>query len=140
MEQMNITQALMELVAGVPGFEDVVFGSLGAEGGVALIPEEGKATESVRRFVTGRTRRVGRYPFVVAAGAGGLGADRRANLKERLEALGAYLETVESLPDIGGAGKLLSIERVKAAYMDGQARDRTERWVMHLAAKYEIEF
>ena len=139
MEQMNITQALMELVAGFPGFEDVVFGSLDAEGGVALIPVEGTATESVRRFVTGRTRRVGRYPFVVAAGAGGLSPFRRAALKEKLEALGAWLEKKESLPEIAG-GQLISIERVKAVYMDGQAKDRTERWVLHLTAKYETTF
>ena len=136
---MNITEALMELVAGFPGFEDVVFGALEAEGGVSFIPEEGKATKNVRRDITGRTRRTGLYPFTIAVGAGALSPFRRAALKERLEELGTYLETVKPLPQIAG-GRLISVERVKAAYMDGQARDRTERWVLRLTAKYETQF
>ena len=134
---MTITDALLELVSWYPGFEDVRFGS--EAGCPGLIPQEGEATESVRRSVTGRVRRVGLYPFAVAVGAGGLSPDRRAGVKEALEGLGTYLERLEALPDIDG-GKLIDLARVKAAYMDGVAGDMTERWVLQLAARYETYY
>ncbi len=133
---MDLTEALTAMTAAYPGFENVRFGALGPEDGAAIIPEDGEAVESVRRSVTGRVRRVGVYPFAVALRLAGPSEERRAAAKEKLEALGAYLEAAD-MPRLTDGMKLLSVARTRAAHMDSRTGDRTECWVIHMAARYE---
>ena len=136
---MELTEALTAMTAACPGFENVRFGALGQEDGAAIIPEDGEAVESLRRSVTGRVRRVGVYPFAVALRLAGPSEARRAAAKEKLEALGAYLEAAD-MPQLGDGMRLLSVARTRAAHVDSRTGDRTECWVIHMAARYETIF
>ena len=119
--------------------EAVAFASLGEDGGLALFPEEGEAVESRTRSVTGRVREICRYPFSVVCRAGNLPEERKAAMKERLEGFGLWLEQKRDFPEMKD-GKILSVGRSKAGCREEIAGDRTERWVIHLAARYEIIF
>ncbi len=136
---MTMTDALLERIRAFPDFEALRFGALGDGGEPAMVPLDGAAAESAGRSVTGRTWRVGLYPFAVVLPAGGPEPDRQARIKEALEALGAWLEAWTDMPAPEDGVRLLSAGPTGAAHIDRRTDGRTELWVLPCAARCRIE-
>lgn len=135
----DLTSVLRGLAEEYFAPEAVAFASLGEDGGLALFPGEGEAVESRTRSVTGRVREICRYPFLVVWRTGALSEGRKAAMKERLEGFGLWLEQKRELPALSN-GRLLSIGRTGSGCQQESNGNRTEGWVIHLAARYEIIF
>lgn len=135
----DLTSVLLRLAEEYFAPETVAFAGLDPDGGLALLPEAGEAAESRARSVTGRVREICRYPFAVVCRTGALSEGRKAAMKERLEGFGLWLEQKREFPALSN-GRLLSVGRTASACQEENAGNRTEGWVIHLAARYEIIF
>ncbi len=136
----SVTAAVLAAVNDFPGLPEgtrFAFGTLGEESGLALIPGEGAVIEEESRSVTGRRRRMCRLPFVLACRVGGAGEKRREQLAAWLDGLGRWLEGQAAYPALDGGRRLADIRRVGAPRPEQRAGDRTEAWVMEMAARYE---
>lgn len=138
----TVTARLRALVNSFPGRdegESILFAELAEKGGKAMYPGAGAAIESETRSVTGRVRQVCLYPFVVGFRASGPSEERRAYIKEWLDALGQWLERQQQ-PTLDGGRKFIGISRTSPAYLDGVTDDLVETWAIALTAKYENIF
>ena len=135
----DLTSVLRGLAEAYFAPETVAFATLGEDGGLALFPEGGEAVESRTRSVTGRVREICRYPFAVVCRTGALSEGRKAAMKERLEGFGLWLEQKREFPALS-KGRVLSVGRTGSGCQEESTGNRTESWVIHLAARYEIIF
>lgn len=149
-----VTEAVGALLNAFPGLgegERIAFASLGEREGMAFYAAGGAAIESERRSVTGRVRQVCLFPFTVLIRAAGPSERTRTEIKERLDALGQWLErqpvtadgtrhVLDGYPSIGEGRRFLSFVRRSTAGLDSVSEDHAETWAVDLAARYENIF
>ena len=142
MEEMyeSVAQAVLAAVNGsaaLQGGERFAFASLDEAGGLALFPGEGEILEQEHRSVTGRMRRVCRWPFTVVCRTGGPAERQRQDMEAWMDGLGRRLEETAEYPALTGNRRFLAIERAGAPHQADRPADRTETWVMEMTARYE---
>ena len=135
----SVARAVLAAVNGSAVLKDgerFAFASLDEGSGLALFPREGETVEEERRSVTGRVRRVCRWPFTVVRRVGGPGERQRQNIEAWMDGLGRSLEE-GNYPALTEGRRLLSIRRDGAPRQGDRPADRTETWVMDMTARYE---
>lgn len=150
----TITEALRNLLNQFPGLragEEISFSSLDEDGGIAMYPITGGIIETEREGITGHITQVCQYPFYIVHRISGITDDRKAKEKERLDALGRWLEKqsvtlsgipykLESYPPLNDGKKFLSIERQSPSFLNNTNENKTEDWAINISARYQNEF
>lgn len=149
-----VTTALRDLINQYPNIssgDEITFSVLGEDSGKAMFPVSGAIIETEKESITGHVIQVCLYPFYVIYRAGGLSEDRKAAVKEWLDALGKWLErqtvtingenyTLDGYPPLTGNRELLSIDRQTPAYLDSTNDNKSENWAIYISARYRNEF
>lgn len=136
-----VTSALRELLNQYPELKDgseISFSVLGKESGKAMFPISGAVIESETRNILGNVRQVCLYPFYVIYRASGLSENNKAKVKEWLDSLGKWLESVP-YPPLTDGRKFLSISRQSPAYLESVNDNQSENWAIHISARYEYK-
>jgi len=148
-----ITEALRELLNQFPAlqYDDISFASMDAESGISMLPTSGAVVKSERTSIIGKVRRVCQYPFTVTYRGMGLSEDRRASVKEWLDALGRWLEgevvtvngtqcQLSQYPALSGDRRIISIDRSTPTYLEAVNQNQSEDWTIYMVLKYKYEF
>lgn len=149
-----VTTALRELINQYPGLssgDEITFSVLGEDSGKAMFPISGAIIETEKESITGHVNQVCLYPFYVIYRAGGLSENRKAAVKEWLDALGRWLEmqsiivggqtyALDRYPLLTGCREFLNIKRQTPAYLDSTNDNKSENWAIYISARYQNEF
>ena len=138
-----VTPALRELLNQYPGLvegKEITFATLGEDKGIAMFPGAGAAIEREKEDITGTVRQVCLYPFFVVYRASGLNENRKAAVKEWLDGLGRWLESLREYPVLTGNRRMLSVARQTPATLDNINENKAEDWVISLSLRYQNEF
>lgn len=151
--QEVVTTALRELVNLYPALDgdEIAYSTLADDSGKAMFPTSGSAIISERKDVTGATRQVCEYPFIVIYRATGLSENRKAKVKEWLDNLGRWLEKqpiivsgteyqLTEYPRLTRGREFKKISRATPAFLDSVRDNGAENWAINLTATYENEF
>ena len=147
----SVSQAVLAAVNAYPGLKDgekFTFAGMDQESGLAVFPKEGQALEEEHRSVTGRVKRLCRWPFTVACRAGGPGQRQRESAAAWMDALGRWLEgqtvsvggrdhCLAAYPALTGRRRLTAIRRAGVPRQAEADDDRAQIWVMDMTARYE---
>ncbi len=137
-----VTSALRELLNQYPGLKDgeeISFSVLGEDSGKAMFPVSGAVIETETRNILGHVTQVCLYPFYVIYRASGLSENNKAKVKEWLDSLGKWLESVP-YPPLTDGRKFLSISRQTPAYLDTVNENQSENWAIYISARYQYEY
>lgn len=149
----SLTTAIREIVNRFPRGDgetqgEILFASLGEDGGAAIYPGSGAVIEEERTSITGKVRQVCRYDFVVGVRLAAPREKTRVSIKDWLDDLGRWLEgqavevngescKLDSYPTMTDGRRLLGFSRLSASYMDVPTEDHVETWLVALTARYE---
>ena len=127
--------------------EDIGFADLKKDSGIAFYPTSGAIVESVRAGtyengdITGHVDATCRYPFTVVIRAAPRTGNQKITIKERLDALGAWLEQLREYPELTENGYTIkSVSRQTPAYISSVSEDGIEDWQVDMALRYRHEF
>ena len=145
-----ISKALSAILNSFPGLltgEKIGFADLKQDSGIAFYPTSGAIVESVEGGtfedgdVTGHVDATCQYPFTVVFRAAPRTGNQKIGIKERLDALGVWLEQLDEYPELTEEGfAIRSISRQTPAFIGSVSEDGIEDWQMSAVLRYRHEF
>lgn len=145
-----ISKALSAILNQFPGLlvgEKIGFADLKKDSGIAYYPTSGAIVESVRAGtyedgdITGHVDATCRYPFTVVLRAAPRTGNQKISIKERLDALGAWLEQLREYPELTEEGYTIrTVSRQTPAYISSVSEDGIEDWQVDMTLRYRHEF
>lgn len=150
----RITDALLNLLNSFPLLatgETIAYAMLEESTGKSMFAIGGAVIKAQRESVTGHVKQKCMYPFQVVFRATGLSQNRKIAVKERLDALGRWLEkqtisdgeasyTLEEYPVLEDGRIITEIKRTSPAYInDIESNDITDT-IITIQCEYDYEF
>lgn len=140
--------AILNLFPGLMAGEKIGFADLKQDSGIAFYPTSGAIVESVDGGtyedgdVTGHVDATCLYPFTVVFRAAPRTGNQKIGIKERLDALGVWLEQLTEYPEITDEEgyTIRSVSRQTPAYISSVSEDGVEDWEISIVLKYRHEF
>ena len=135
----EVTAALRSLINSYTGLaegEKITFSSLPEDGGKSWYPLSGAIVEREMKSITGNVFQICGYPFQVIFRVAGSTENRKANIKESLDAFGVWLEKITDFPALTGGREFTEIRRTTPAYLANAYENGIEDWEMAVVARY----